>query len=79
MFGMRSSLLVSRDRGTSWAPVSPLIGDTGGFSGPLLLFSANDAIALGTNPRSNEDVSPWATWDGGSRWTAVVPHIAQGP
>jgi photosystem II stability/assembly factor-like uncharacterized protein len=79
VFGVRSSLLVSRDGGTSWAPVSPLIGDTGGFSGPLLLFSAKDAIVLGTNPRTNEDVSLWATSDGGSRWTAVVPHIAQEP
>lgn len=79
LFGGRSSLLVSRDAGAEWGLVHPFIGDSGGSSGPVLSFNRNEAVALGSNPRSDEAPTIWATFDGGVRWKALVPHIAQGP
>lgn len=75
LYGERSSLLVSRDGGAEWGPVRPLIGDTGGDSGPAVFFDRHEGSALGSDPRNNEAQTIWATSDGGVHWNAVVPHI----
>ena len=75
VYGDRSSLLVSHDGGTKWAPVRPLIGDTSWGTPQVVFFNRSSGVVLGDNPSNNDVISLWSTQDGGLHWRAVAPLV----
>ena len=71
LVGGRSSLMVSHDGGVSWAPIQPLIGESGGGTSQVIFFNQTDGVVVGNG--TNEAITIWTTADGGSTWTSAVP------
>jgi photosystem II stability/assembly factor-like uncharacterized protein len=75
LVGGRSSLLVSRDGGSTWQTVRPVIGDTSDGSSQVVFFNSFDGIVL-ANDGSNDDVATlFSTSDGGVSWKERVPQV----
>jgi len=72
LVGARSSLMVSHNAGASWAPIRPLIGDDSGGTSQVVFFNQTDGVVVGNG--SDEALTIWATADGGTTWTSVVPN-----
>jgi photosystem II stability/assembly factor-like uncharacterized protein len=74
LVGGRSSLLVTRDGGTTWRPVQPLIGGTDSGTTQVIFFDGHDGLVLGTDSGSGQQAI-WHTADTGAHWSNVSPRL----
>jgi photosystem II stability/assembly factor-like uncharacterized protein len=74
LVGDRSSLLETRDGGSHWKAVQPVIGSTAGGTSQVRFFNDSDGLVLGNDDSDNERLTLWSTVDGGDNWKVVVPH-----
>ncbi len=74
LVGGRSSLMVSRNGGTTWMVVPPGLGGDAGGTGQVIFFSPSNGIVLGDGEFENNRPTLWSTTDGGAHWTTREPH-----
>jgi photosystem II stability/assembly factor-like uncharacterized protein len=74
LVGDRSSLMVSRNGGTSWSVDPPGLGGDSGGTSQAIFFSSSHGIVLGDNDQDNELPTLWSTTDGGAHWSVRVPQ-----
>lgn len=74
LVGARSSLMVTRDGGSTWHPVEPVIGGTDAGTDQVIFFDAHHGVVLGIDSTA-EEPAIWTTNDGGSSWSEFVPTI----
>jgi photosystem II stability/assembly factor-like uncharacterized protein len=75
LVGGRSSLMISRNAGTTWTVDPPRLGGDAGGTSQVTFFNASSGIVLGDNDQNNERPTLWSTTDGGTHWTARVPQF----
>jgi len=75
LYGPRSSLLVTRDGGIAWSPVTPPIGDTSEGTSTVTFFGASDGVVLGYDGLHNDVNTIWSTTNSGLTWRSVVPVL----
>jgi photosystem II stability/assembly factor-like uncharacterized protein len=72
--GPRSPLLVSHDSGTTWNPVTPLIGDSATGTAQESFFNQRQGVVLAQSTSVYVPAPIWSTSDGGTTWHKVIPR-----
>lgn len=75
MVGGRSSLLETRDGGTRWRAVNPLIGGSAGGTSQVTFPSPTHGLVLGNDDADNEAMTLWRTANGGRNWSLEIPAV----
>ena len=77
--GGRLPLLVTDDGGRRWVTTVPVLGDSGGGTGPVVIFDPADGFLLGDDPNNDEVPTLWVTADGADSGPPSCPAPREPP